>query len=253
MYIAPDGHGGGTDASQPRKGLGRKPNPPDERDKLYPMRALIPTEVTPRTRRFWAGEDLLTPGTQPLILDQGMTGTCVANDATHWLNDAPVTQPNLVLNEDYAVQLYVEGTGDTSLQDGAYTRQIVDVLKKRGLMPTYNWAESVDDIVDHLLYRGPVMFACNWTAGCDNPQTIVWPNGKVRYYLTYSGSARGGHSFLLDGVLLTPPVGPPFVRMRNSWGKGWCNGGFAQIAIEELTKMFLDWGDAVVAGEVQAA
>ncbi len=233
------------------KGLGRLVNPVDERDKLYPMRALIPTEVTPRTRRFWAGEDLLTPGAQALVLDQGATGTCVANDATHWLNDAPVTQPNLRLDEAYAVQLYVEATGDTTLQEGAYTRQVVDVLRSRGLMPTYNWAESVGDITDHLLYRGPVMFACSWTRGSDYPTMLSWTDGTTRYYLTHSGASRGGHSFLLDGIFLTPPVGPPFVRMRNSWGPDWCNHGFAQIAIEELTKMFFDWGDAVVAGEVQ--
>jgi len=240
MYEVPDNHG-----------LGRVPNSPDERDKLYPMRAVIPTEVVPRTRRFWAGEDYRTLEKDAFVLDQGATGTCVGMCWTHFLNDAPVIQPNLALGEDYARQLYVEASGDTTLQEGTYTRLVVDVLRKRGLISSYNWAQGTDDIVDHLLYRGPVGFACSWTYGHDYPLKLTWVDGTTRYYLTKSGESRGGHAFVLDGVYLTPPVGPPFVRMRNSWGKGWCRGGFASISIEELGKMFADWGDAVVATEVQ--
>ena len=117
-------------------------------------------KALPRDDRDYRIADLLTPTTQtrkyyyrPLILDQGNTGTCEGNAWTGWLADGPVTHPSITALKDsttgeaYARELYVQATGDQTLEQGAYTRQILRVLVSRGLLGAYYRAASVDEVV----------------------------------------------------------------------------------------------------------
>jgi hypothetical protein len=146
---------------KPRK-LGRLPLPRDDRD--FKLANILPARGS-ATRKFWK---------RPLVLDQGATGTCEGNAWTGWLADAPVYHPDIpalndpIQGEVYARQLYVEATGDTTLQEGAYTRQLLNVLVGRGLVGAYHRASSVDEVVTAILTLGPVCFGSNWYRSMDD-------------------------------------------------------------------------------------
>lgn len=220
------------------RGFGRLELPRDDRD--FSVRQLLTAATT--GMRNWP---------KPLVLDQGRTGTCEGNAWTGWLADGPVKHPDIAAIQDagageqYAQDLYVEATGDKTLQKGAYTRQILTVLVGRGLVGAYYNAANVDEVVQTILTVGPVCFGSNWYGSMDTPQTAY---GNVYLSVDEASGVRGGHEYLLDGVNLEPADGEPYVRLHNSWGTGWAHGGTARVTLNDLGKLFV--GDAFVATEL---
>jgi len=225
--------------------LGRLPLPRDDRD--FPMRAILPDRSTvTATRKFWY---------RPLVLDQGNTGTCEGNAWTGWLADGPILHPDITALSDpstgeaYARQLYLDATGDTTLDKGAYTRQILRVLTARGLIGAYHAAASVDEVVTALLTTGPVCFGSTWYRSMDAP---VFEYDNAYLHVDEASGERGGHEYLLDAVELAPAYGgPAYVRMHNSWGPDWAHLGTARISIDDLHKLFV--GDAFIGTEIGTA
>jgi hypothetical protein len=221
--------------------LGRLPLPRDDRD--FRLADILPDRGL-ATYKYWY---------RSLVLNQGNTGTCEGNAWTGWLADGPITHPSITAlkdataGEEYARQLYVEATGDTSLQEGAYTRQLLKVLVGRGLIGAYHAAASVDEIITTLLRVGPVCFGCDWYSSMD---TVVNQYDNSYIFVDEASGVRGGHEFILDGINLSPGSGLPYVRMHNSWGVGWAHEGTARITLDDLRKLFV--GDAFVATELVA-
>lgn len=221
-------------------GLGRKPLPRDPRD--FPLKLVLPERGT-STRRFW---------TRPLVLDQGDTGTCEGNAWTGWLADGPIVHPDIaalsdpIAGEAYARQLYLDATGDTSLQQGAYTRQLLRQLVARGLIAAYHRAASVDEIVTQILTRGPICHGSVWYESMFEP---VDQDGNAYVVVDEASGVAGGHEYLLDAVELEPVEGPPYVRLHNSWGT-WGHDGTARLSIDDLHILFV--GDAFAPTELAA-
>ncbi len=231
------------------KGLGRKPLPKDERD--FPMRHHLEAADKlgeAKTRQFW---------TMPLVIDQDNTGTCEGQGWTHWLADGPVQHPSIeelksdTTAYDYGVDLYLEATGDTSLQEGAYTRQLVRTLVNRKLVGAYHRAYSVQDIIDWLLYMGPVGHGSYWY------WSMFYPvNSKGEEFredqdfrdcwvdFNEASGIAGGHFYVLDGIDLAPITDgwEPYVRVHNSWGREWGHNGIARLKLTDLEALFV--GDA---------
>lgn len=221
--------------------LGRLPLPRDDRD--YRLASILPPRGT-ATSKYWS---------RPLMLNQGNTGTCEGNGYTAYLADGPITHPDItalndpVTGEEYARQLYVDATGDTTLQQGAYTRQILSVLVQRGLVGAYHKAASVDEIITTLLTMGPICHGSYWYSSMDK---VVYQYDNAYIFVDESTAIRGGHLYLLDGINLAPRHGPPFVRIHNSWGPNWAHLGTGRLPIDDLHMLFV--GDAFVLTELAA-
>jgi hypothetical protein len=174
-------------------------------------------------------------------IDQGAEGTCVGHGCTNVLMAAPSehrTFPSFASTAEahtFARKLYLDATGDTTYQEGAYTRDALNVLKARGQAASYYRLGSVDEIVQTLLAVGPITFGCTWFNSMFSPKSL-YANSYLRVD-PYSGMA-GGHLFSLTGVQLAPTEGPPFVRMENSWGPRWGHNGTARISIDDMHVLY---------------
>lgn len=230
------------------KGLGRRRDPLVEQAVAkYPMRAVLPSRSS-RTYRFWYQGGAW--------LDQGQTGTCVGHAFAHWLADGPVKQPNLVIDSGYAINLYCDAckidpwpdNDGCNLNFGTSGRAAAEVLRGRGLISGYYWAKNIDDLITAVLDVGPVSVGTNWYAD------MFYPVIKYNYaYLTIGGKMVGGHQYVINGVNLNPMYGPPFFRMKNSWGRDWGHRGNARISIDDMDRLlFKEHGDACLATERQA-
>ncbi len=240
--------------------LGAIPRDPDPRDFLV-SKLLAPTTLTARR---WS---------QPIQIDQGVTGTCVANAWTHYLTDSPIQhQDNPLLDpalqpsvakygsyyqywdengqpraaEKYAIDLYdsihdgILEPLDPGREAGANTVDGAVILKRRGLVSAYYRAVSVDEVIQCILTKSPVVFASAWYNSMDNPYGISGI-AKQRYLSVNLGSGiRGYHAYLLDAVDLNPDLGPPYVRLKNSWGLMWGRRGTARVTIEDLHSLFIN-------------
>jgi hypothetical protein len=253
------------------KPLGAIPRKPDPRD--YMMASVLP-KADGTTQRTWK---------RPVILDQGAYGTCVANAWTHFLTDTPIEHPEKALldpanqpsyavmgsncywpngwykdplaGELYALRLYDaihDGTLeplDPGREGGAQADDGAVILKRRGLISAYYRASSVDDVVQAILTKSPVVFASAWYRSMDDPHKM-YTSGNRYVTVDVASGIRGYHCYLLDAVNLAPTEGPPFVRLSNSWGKvSWGTNGAARVSIEDLHTLYIQ--NAWIATEVK--
>lgn len=224
-------------------GLGWFPSH-DLRRAAYPMRGAPPARRPPRrlSRRFrywyadaWWG-------------DQGSTSQCVAYGSLHLLHAPPFTYPAPRPKLDPG-WLYGEAQRVDPWEgedyDGTSSDAAMAVLKREGAIASYWWAESFDEAIACVVERSPVCFGTSWRAGMDEPDE----DGFIRA----TGGDRGGHLYLVDGANLdrrAPGATRPGVaRIKNSWSRAWARAGHALIALEDLERLFDDWGEAVIVVE----
>lgn len=218
--------------------LGRLPHKLDERD--YLLRDTPRFEAAQRDKLesvvWWsmAGHGMR--------IDQGQEGTCVGHGCTNVLMAGPVTHPHFAAFDSpsdahlFARQLYFDATGDSTYQQGAYTRDALNVLVKRGQIASYHALRSVSEIVTTLQSIGPVTFGSDWYESMFTPHT-QYENSYLK--VDKSSGLAGGHLYSLTGVDLSPiHGGPEFVRMENSWGPGWGHDGTARITLDDLAVLF---------------
>lgn len=213
----------------------------DERSRAYPLRAVASTINTHKRNKLWK--------TGP-ILDQGSEGACVGFG---WAGDAlanPVgvkldrVSPEVPREPDaFARTIYWrarqidEWDGEdyegTSVLAGAKT------MKELGMLKEYRWAFGVNDVIDGVLGRGPVVLGTYWYDSMYDPQNgLLKPEGEI----------VGGHCYLAVGFRYKSGLlnGADGVVVQNSWGSDWGNGGLAVISVEDLDKLLRQDGEACV-------
>jgi hypothetical protein len=159
----------------------------------------------------------------------------------HWCEDGPVPQsgqppaaePTLLYHEAQKID---EWPGEN--YDGTSVRAGAKILQTWGYLQSYYWAQSINDIVQALLEKGPVVVGTNWYS------SMFDPNSKG--ILSISGQIAGGHAYVLNGI--NTKLG--LVRMKNSWGRGWGINGRAYLKIEDVARLLNEAGEACLATEV---
>jgi hypothetical protein len=226
-------------------GLGRK-KAPDDRDKRFAISAVEPKQ----DRRMWP--------MRYAWLDQNGWPHCVGYSWTHWAADAPVLQPNIVADANYADQLYFEcqkvdeWPGEN--YDGTSVRAGTKVLQARGLIQSYRWAWDANTVVSTVINEGPVVMGSDWYAGMSKPR---YDSVTQRYWLEMTGSYQGGHAYILNGAVILRrsdgswDLDKSFVRMKNSWGRAWAFNGHARMSFRVLEELIQADGEACLAIEVQ--
>lgn len=224
-------------------GLGWFPSN-DLRRRAFPMRA-APAERKPprrltRRSRYWYQNAWWG--------DQGSTPQCVAYGSLHLLHAPPFTYaaPRPRLDPGW---LYVESQKVDPWEgedyDGTSSDAACAVLKREKIIDSYWWATSFDEAIACVVERSPVCFGTAWLAGMDEPDD----QGRIRA----TGGDRGGHLYLVDGANLDRKMPwasrPGIARIKNSWGQGWADRGRAWISLEDLERLFNDYGEAVIVVE----
>lgn len=212
-------------------GLGRN-MVPDIRDLNFPMSSVVPA-TSKRTDRYWNAEGAW--------LHQGNFPHCVGAAWTHYLADGPVTY-DVDVDMEYASQLYREAQkvdqwpGEN--YDGTSVRAGAQILQARGLIGEYRWAFDAATVIKALLEVGPVVVGTVWTTSMFRPDPTS--------LLNVSGNTAGGHAYLLNGVNTKTER----IRIKNSWGRGWGDTGFATMSFTDLDRLLKAQGEACLAVEI---
>lgn len=211
----------------------------DPRDDAFPMRTLLeePRGRPSRPWRYWWDRGWWG--------DQGTRPWCVAYAWLHVLEDGPRTwaprgpgQGPVAPPADiyHRAQQLDEWWGEN--YDGTSVRGGAKALQERGLIGTYRWATTVEDVRDAILEVGPVIVGTWWYASMFYPD----PEG----FLEVNGSRAGGHAYVVNGVNWDRGV----FRLKNSWGRRWGREGRAYLSAEDLERLLNEQGEACIAEEV---
>lgn len=207
-------------------GLGRR-HVPDARDLNYRLEA----PATSRMVRHWTSRG---------VMDQGATSQCVAYACVKWLTTSPVinkpVDPKGLYDEAQRLDAW-----QGEAYDGTSVRAGMKALKGRGLISEYRWATTAEDVISYVLASGPVVMGTTWTTGLSQPDR--------RGFISFDGENIGGHAWLIIGA--SRKLGA--VRMVNSWGARWGDGGRAWVSFSDLERLIADYGEAAVATETKAA
>jgi hypothetical protein len=206
---------------------------PDERDREYPMRAVVPKRVELPEFKYWATGELL---------NQGVTSTCVAHAWAGWLMASPLrtrTGPKpfeiyreCVLVDEWSQNDSEAGAVDGALQFGTSVRAGAKVLEKRGHIAEYVWGFDLDTVRRHVLLRGPVVMGSDWYTG------FMEPNAKG--FVEASGAIEGGHAYLVNGYSKRLKA----FRCLNSWGDWGSQHGRFWLPETVMAQLIQDGAEA---------
>jgi len=221
--------------------LGANPDRYDPRDFNFNSLVGVPMAEAAKVvdRKFY------TMVNHDFRLNQGDEGTCVGHGITNQLTAGPSEHDaypdfaTVATAHEFARGVYLDATGDTTYQNGAYPRDACQVLLDRGLIDSYWKVMQVEDIITCLLTFGPVGIAIPWY------WSMYYGNGQLskaygNFWIKYNPDSEhvGYHYIALTGIDLAPDNGaPPFVRVENSWGAGWGQDGTARLTIEYLRQL----------------
>lgn len=220
------------------KGLGRHPAP-DERDKNYPLRALMAGDPElaslPEYKYWWS----------PYNLDQNGYPRCVGYSVKTELMNGPVRRAaaSPTADELYAwAQRNDEWSGED--YDGTSVRAGMKAAVHYTEVTEYRWAFTMDDVIRWLSLYGPLVVGTDWYEGMSRPHT-----GKDgRSWIEPAGAYQGGHAYGLNGVNIEQEK----VRVENNWGREYGDKGFAWMSFHSLEYLLATGGDAACPLDVSA-
>lgn len=204
----------------------------DERSRDYPVRDIL-TGIT-RVNKNWPCN---------LWLDQLQEGACVGFACAHEAGAEPVAVPGMtdaIARDIYKrAQRIDEWPGEN--YDGTSVLAGAKIMVESKYWLEYRWAFGIDDVIDTLVEKGPVVFGTPWYQSMFQPQA----DGRM----IISGVASGAHAYL--GNNLDWNGGKLWIH--NSWmkkpdgsGSFWGINGNAWMPLEDFDKLLKQGGQAMV-------
>jgi len=193
----------------------------DKRDKKFLLQSNI---ITRRRSRTWS--------TYGWHGDQGKEGSCVGFGWCHWLHSQPIRQYVDPIGIYKLAQHLDEWEGTD--YDGTSIRAGAKVLSHLGAIQQYRWTWDAKVIANHVLIKGPVVIGVKWYNDMNKPDS--------KGLMSVSGKLLGGHCVLIMGYNGAKKL----FKIKNSYGTGWGNRGYAYISFDDLQRLLHDGGEACV-------
>jgi len=212
----------------------------DERSKNFPVRGILKKRVA-RKNVLWVAGPILDQKSEGACVGFGWTAQALATPFVVNLKTLPGKAPKTP--QPFARYVYTSAQKVDEYPGESYEGTSVlagaKVMEKHLAIASYSWAFNIDDIIDALIQKGPVVLGINWYDGMYEA-----PNGV----LSVTGDHVGGHCLLAIGYTVSSPKfgGNPTVTLQNSWGKKWGINGLAEISVQDLRKLMMEQGEACI-------
>lgn len=208
----------------------------DPRSRNYGIRPLV--GAVTRKKQLWR-----IPTALPL--NQGSEGACVGFG---WSAELAVEPVQLNVSNAFARVMFegsrrIDREMGNNYPMGASLLAGAKFAQQQGWISEYRWAFGIDDVVDTLVAKGPVVLGINWYDGMYSTET----DGRVRI----NGNLIGGHCILATGYIPNHPVwGGNWIEWVNSWGWTYGVKGLGYIREADLDRLLRDQGEACIATDI---
>jgi hypothetical protein len=184
-------------------------------------------------KRIWK------PGLSPL--DQGREGQCVIFG---WGAELAASPHRYEIDSQWCrlhwplVQAKDREMGN-DFSDGASVLAGAKTMQMLGNVKSYYWGFGINDVLQTLSRRGPVILGINWYASMYETDEL----GLV----TVEGNRVGGHCILANGIWPNHPLfKEDVVVWTNSWGSDYGINGRGYIPVESLSRLLREDGEACI-------
>jgi hypothetical protein len=205
----------------------------DERSKRPEYRARTLIGPTARYRRIWR--------VRPEPLNQGREGACVGFACAGLLAATPIQH---IVSDASALSLYrkareVDEEEGRHYSSGATILAGVKACHRLGLYKRYVWNFGIDDTIDWIVRRGPVILGIPWYESMYETDK----DGLIEI----SGELAGYHGILANGYWPKHPLFGDTLVLTNSWGSGYGLRGKGFLPIPSADKLLQHEGSESVA------
>lgn len=209
----------------------------DPRSRNYGIRPLLSPTVTRRSIQ-WA-----FPRHFPL--NQGEEGACVGFGWCAELATAPIMY---MTSNDYAFQYYKAARSHdramgNNWPEGASVLAGAKVAQKSGMVSEYRWAFGLDDVVNTLIQKGPVVLGVNWYESMYETD--------VNAQVVLAGDVVGGHCITAIGYHRNKAGIGECVAWLNSWGPAYGRRGVGYVRLADLDRLLDEGGEACIATDIR--
>jgi hypothetical protein len=202
---------------------------PDENDAVFPLMEIMDPQP-PRTTPWQIGP----------VLNQGRTPECVAFTTRGWLNAEPVSDPDQSHPDPATIYAGAQANdGISGPHDGSNDRGAMKYMQSIGMVDSYHWAQSLQEVIQYVTTTGPLMCGTNWHQGQFTPDS----NG----FIAPVGPIEGGHEYLMYWYAQEENA----FWFLNSWGTTWGNvpgaPGTFKMKAQDFGTLLNEGGDACAA------
>lgn len=206
----------------------------DERSRNFMTRSIVPS--TARFKRVWTtGRDPLNQKTDGHCVGFACAGELAAKPASYAVSDS--TGHKIF----YAAQA-VDRSEGRNYSDGATVLAGMKACQRANYFAKYGWCFGIDDTINWVVRRGPVILGINWY------EEMFKPNAGG--LLTVGGEIAGGHAIMANGYWPKHPLFGDVIVVTNSWGKDWGLNGRAYLPVESLDRLLKEDGESAAPTEL---
>jgi hypothetical protein len=204
----------------------------DDRSREYGVRRFL-GDSRPLKKRIWK------PGLE--ILDQGSEGRCVIFG---WGQELATSPHRYAISDEWCNQHWPlvvaqDRAMGNDFSDGASVLAGAKTMRMLGNVKSYHWGFGIDDVLQNLSRRGPVVLGINWYASMYETNEL----GLVRV----EGELVGGHCILANGIWPKHPLfKEDVVVWTNSWGSDYGINGRGYVTVESLDRLLREDGEACI-------
>lgn len=211
----------------------------DARSLDYPIRGAVPDTV--RRDKLWKVGPILDQGREGACVGFGWTAEALSTPTAVDLNrvkaDVPHDPTKFALDVYNTAKTLDDFPGES--YDGTSVLAGAKAMTQFGLLKEYRWALNIDDVINAIIHRGPVVLGIEWHKGMYNA-----PGGV----LTLGGPVVGGHCITAVGYRVSSArvPGEETIILQNSWGPDWGVHGLAEIRVSDVKTLLANQGEACV-------
>lgn len=199
-------------------------HPPANREQVARFPALLSADRKRPTSVLHKVGVRYNQGTEGACVGMGVAAWCSAYDYALAAKGARYDALS-IYNEAKKIDEYPgENYSGTSVDAGLQVARTIGAPRlgttKHLWISEYRWAGTVEDILNHVAFIGPVVIGMDWYTNFDQPKAHSFGAGKRQNYFIGEGdlgTVRGGHCIALIGYYRNR-AGTEWVMFQNSWG-----------------------------------